>query len=302
MRKSGRQYMVNIQSWRSKLALFACILTMVCSSTSIVMTFFWYVDNDVSPLQSFRYFTTISNTLTLIASAFITPFAVEGIRKKRFVVPKWLSLIFYSGAICTTIVFMFAVVFILPYDRDFAIGGKQFFLHIVCPIAVLVSYELAEVNYTFSLRDKHLCLIPFILYTIVYIWNVLIVGEENGGWKDMYMLNTILPAYLSFPIVWGLAFIVAVLINKISVRFRKIREEKTFEGWKEDADPIEVNIEIYGLGRHYGLHSDKNSLTVPLDLIDAIAERYNRDRDELYNIYMKGLLHGNATREEMNKY
>ena len=289
---STRQYMVNINAWRSKVAFFACLVTLVCATTSIVLSFIWYSEHGYNPARALRFFTNISNTITLFASAFIMPFAINGIRKKRFVIPKWLSLLFYSGTICTTVVFLFAVVFILPFNREFAIGGKQFFLHIVCPIMVLTSFQFVEAKYEYSLKERLLCLMPFIIYSFVYTYMVVIKGEANGGWGDVYMLNTFLPAYITFPAMWIAVFLVAGGIKKLSDVLQKIREKKMFDAWKEDADPIEVNIEMYGLGRYYGLHCDQNDLTVPLDIIENVAKRYNRKVEDLYNIYAKGLFHG----------
>ena len=297
-KQTTRQYMVNIHGWRSKVALFACIVTLVCASTSIVLTFIWYVERDRSPAEGLRYFTTISNMITLLASTLIIPFAINGIVNKRFVIPKWLSLLFYSGTICTTMVFVFAVVFILPYNPEFAIGGKQIFLHVVCPIAVFVCFQLVEAKEEYSLKEKLLCLVPFVIYSFVYTIMVVIIGKENGGWPDMYMLNTLLPAYITFPMMWIVAFLVAGGINKISDVLKRIRERKMFAGWKADADPVEVNIEVYGLGRYYGLHGGKNNLTVPLDIIESIAKKNNRNLEDLYNIYTKGLLHGIEERSE----
>ena len=290
--KSTRQYMVNIHAWRSKVALFACIVTLVCASISLVLTFTWYVERDRSPAEGLRYFTTISNMITLLASTLIIPFAINGIVNKRFVIPKWLSLLFYSGVICTTTVFVFAMVFIMPYDPDFAIGGKQLFLHVICPIAVFICFQLVEAKGEYSFKEKLLCLVPFIIYSFVYTIMVVFIGKENGGWPDMYMLNTILPVYITFPGMWIVVFLIAMGTKKLSDTIQKIRDRKVFASWKEDATPVEVNIEMYGLGRYYGLHGSKSDLSVPVDIIESVAKKYGREVEDLYNIYTKGLLHG----------
>ena len=51
---------------------------------------------------------------------------------------------------------------------------------------------LIESEYHYSLVDNLLCLIPVVLYGCKYIWEVVIVGAENGGWEDMYYFTVFL--------------------------------------------------------------------------------------------------------------
>ena len=67
--------------------------------------------------------------------------------------------------------------------------------------------------------------------------------------------------------------------------------------WRKDADPVEVKIEVYGLGRYYGFHGEKNNLIVPLDILENLAKHYGMKVKDLYNVYTKGLYHGIGDRE-----
>ncbi len=54
--------------------------------------------------KSYIYFTIISNTMAAISVAFVIPFAVEGIRKSRFILPEWVSvLLFVSTSSISTV-------------------------------------------------------------------------------------------------------------------------------------------------------------------------------------------------------
>ena len=130
----------------------------------------------------FRYFTALSNLTTALAAGFILPFAVNGIRRKRFVYPRWLFLMHYAGTICTTLTLLFALVFILPWDPAFAVGGGQKFLHIICPIAILIAFLLVEGGYLLTRRNTFFCLIPFLVYSLVYLIMVVFVKR----WPDFY--------------------------------------------------------------------------------------------------------------------
>ena len=283
------------------MALIACVVTLTCSVVAIASNMVRYMENGHDVRALFRYFTTISNIIIALASSFIIPFAINGIRKKRFTIPKWLSMVHFSGTVCTTIVIIFALVIILPYDRAFAIENQNFFLHIVSPIAILVSYFMVESKYVYTLKEKLICLIPFFIYSIVYLIMVVLIGKENGGWKDLYMLNTFAPFYITTPIAYLFAFLVTLILKKASDILNNRRDEKLFESWNKDANPVEVKIEVYGLGRFYGLSCDNNDLSVPQDTIESLATRYSIPEDELFNAFVKGLRHGIKEKEARKK-
>ena len=290
MKESSHYYLIKLHKWKSAVALTACCATFIFTLTAIVSSLIQYSRMGWTLEDYFRYFTTLSNILAALAAVFTIPFAINGLRKKRFVYPRWLFLLHYTGTICTTMTFVFAMVFILPWNPEFAVGGTQLYLHVICPIAILVSFELVESGYQITKRNTLACLIPFLIYSLVYVVNVVLLGETNGGREDLYMLNTFVPFYLSLPAVWLLAYVIATLIRILSNRLDILRRNHLLSFWKEDADPIELNIEIYGLGRYNGMHDTRNELSIPYDLLELFAERYSRDPDDLLKIYMKGMM------------
>ena len=283
-----KQHIIELQKWRSVTALIACSVTLLFSSGAIMGSIIYFCNEGHGPLFAFRYFTTLSNTVTFFASGFIFPFAVNGVRMKRFVYPKWLAMLHYAGTICTTLTFIFAMAFILPTNKELAIGGNNFFLHIVCPIAVLVCYEMVESGFKYKKREILICLIPLVIYSFVYLTMVVFVG----GWDDMYMLNIFVPAYVSLPAVWLLAFLTAYAINKSSSLFISRREKDMLSSFEEDLDPIAVRIEVFSLGKHYGKHDDKNDMSVPYDVLELLADKLGIDIRDLVKVYMAGLLSG----------
>ena len=289
-KKKARQYLIDLQRWRSAVALIACSATFLFSVVAITASLIRYIRMGWSITDYFRYFTTISNILTALVAAFIIPFAVNGLRRKRFVYPKWLFLLHYAGVICTTMTFVFAMVFILPWDPVFAVGNGNLYLHIICPIAILIAFELVESGYRLTKRDSLFCLIPFFSYSLIYCVMVVVLGQDKGGWDDLYMLNTFVPFYVSLPAVYLLAFGIATAIRIVSNRLGQRRLDRMLALWSEDLDPIEVNIEVFGLGRYNGLHDEKSELSIPDDILEALAERYAMTPDALLKVYAKGLL------------
>ena len=76
-----------------------------------------------------------------LATTMIIPFAIEGIQKKRLTYPKWAQRIHYAGVINTTLTMVFVLFVISWYDPLLAFGEENFFLHIVCPLLVLISFS-----------------------------------------------------------------------------------------------------------------------------------------------------------------
>ncbi len=292
MPRRSRQYMIDLQRWRSIIALIACSVTMLFTILSIRQSVIHYVRQGWIVGDYFRYFTTLSNIMTALAASFIVPFAINGIRFKRFVYPKWLARMHYAGTVGTTMTMVFSLVFILPRDPVFAIGGNHLFLHVICPIGVLISFELVENGRPYTRKDNLLSLIPFLTYSILYVFMVVVLGEEQGGWEDLYLLNTLVPIYVSMPCVWLLAGGISCALRAIFNRLNRIRTEKLLGTWRDDLTPVEIKIEVFGLGRYYGLHGEKNDLSLPYDILEAFSKRYAIDIDELVKAYTKGLLDG----------
>ncbi len=150
---------------------------------------------------------------------------------------------------------------------------------------------MVEGGCEYSRRDALIAGIPFLVYELVYIYEVALVGRENGGWKDIYHVTDFVPAAVSAPVlllaVVGLSLLIVWLYNR-SVRRRRRRLEARL--WPRDVDPIEIRIEIFGLGRYMGAHSDSKFIELPLDLIDWIAELYGMGTEDLTKPYIKGFL------------
>lgn len=246
----------------------------------------------------YQFLTPNANTMTALAAALIVPFAIEGIRKKRFTYPKWVALLHYSGTVCTTLVMVFSVCVMSFFDREAAFGGRNFYLHLICPILVLISFFQVESNIRFSWKESMLCMIPIVLYALVYFWQVVVIGFENGGWNDFYHLTDFVPAYVSAPLMLLLALGISVGILKISVYLHAKRTKKITALWTDDVDPIEVRIELFGLGRFAGETGDESDIHIPMDFINMLAKRYNLKAGDLIRTYAKGVLDGFMEKKE----
>ena len=285
--KNKRIHLVNLFKWRSITACIACVITIVLTIGSIINAAM-RSPNMEHVRELFEWFTIDSNFITGVATLMILPYTIEGINKKRLTYPKWLLLFHYSGAICTTVTFAFALGILSWYDSRVAFGNENIFLHIVCPLLVLLSFFMVESERKLSRKDTLIGLIPFAFYAFLYLFQVVV----SKGWDDHYQLNAFIPFYYTMPMMFLLAIGIAIIIRVIHNKILKAREQSLRQMWSEDLDDVSVKIEIYSLGYHAGLHQDEQDISIPFDILKDISKRFGIKLEELSKAYTKGVIVG----------
>ena len=289
----SREYMTGLLRRRSVIALCCCVLTLALAFYGIIAG----VNKTITVLGangfvSFTYYTMVSNTLAALAAAFVLPFAAEGIRRRRFTLPGWVAAAHYIAAVSIAIMMVFVLAFMSWACPENAFGGANLVTHVFCPVLILVSFFQTENGRVYSLRDRLLGVVPFLAYGIVYSIEVWLIGEANGGWTDIYQIKAHVPPALAIPALLLIGLIVSSAIAAVSNRLTKARAARTFRYWSADADPVEVRIEAYGLGRMAGLAGEKRGVSIPFDVLEALAERCGLETEELARPYLKGLVNG----------
>lgn len=286
-----RHYIIHLQKNRSLAALIASFVSLVLAVYAITSGLILYARLGVAPIDLFQYFTINANVITAFGSAMIIPYAIDGFRKKRFYCPKWAVIFYYIGTVYTTLIMIFAVCVISFVNPEMAFGGNNFYLHIICPIMILVSFLLIESYYSISVKDALRCVIPVFVYALIYIYKVIIVGADNGGWEDIYYFTVNAPAAVSFVIMMTLTFLVALFVRSLYNKLSKHRINKfCCNLWDENVNEVEIKIEIFGLGRYMGKRENKSYATLPLDIISIISDKYHIKKEDLIAVYTKGLI------------
>ena len=178
--KKGHDYLTNLFGHRSFVALCSGICTLVFSFYGIlagVIRSFRLVGKN--GFFSFAYFTMIANTLAALSVAFIIPYAVEGIKTKRFVLPKWVILFHYISSTSIAIMMTFVLVFVSWSSFYDAFGGINFIMHVVSPTFILLSFFQIENGYLYTIKDRFIGCIPFFLYIIVYMLKLLSLVKQT---------------------------------------------------------------------------------------------------------------------------
>ena len=286
-----REYLTVLLRRRSVIALFCVILTLALAFYGIIAGV--NKTNTVlheNGFKSFIYYTMLSNALAALSAAIVFPFAVEGIRNKRFIMPKWAALMHYTSTTTIAITMVFVFAFISWASPEDAFGGANLVTHAICPPLIILSFFQIESGHVFTWKDRLIAIIPCASYTIVYYFEVVVVGDGNGGWPDIYHVCEYMPPALAIPAVLLLAFSVSTAVAWLSNLLTKKRKKKMFLLWKKDLDPVEVKIEAYGMGIKAAQYNEDNNIHIPYDILTALAKRYDMDDEDLIQPFVKGMM------------
>ena len=275
------------------MALLAAIVGAIFYHISIYGGIIMFAEEKIS-FKLFRYFTIVSGVYGLIVMIMLIPFAINGLINKRFTYNRWMAMLHYSTAICTSVVFVFALCFISFYDPILAFGGYNFNLHFICPVMILVAFLTVESATQFTIKDSLICIIPIIVYSLIYFYNVVVVHN----WEDLYNFNTYLPFYISMPLIYLFVFLIADVLRRLNnIKNRYVRKSLT-KSWDNDVDAVSIKIDLYGLGRYVGLHGESNSINLNFDVLTTIADAYDIKMEELTNAYTKGVIDGQKEKQK----
>lgn len=286
----SREYMTALLTRRSVVALLAGLLTLALSFYGIVAGVIRTIEYlGRNGFASFIYYTMLSNLLAALSVAFVIPFAVEGVRNRRFTLPRWVAVMHYLAACSIAVMAVFVALFMSWASPEDAFGGSNIVTHVACPILILLSFFQTENGYIFSTKDKLIGALPFYLYTAVYFVEALVIGESRGGWPDIYRIGEYVPPLAAIPFALAFGFAVSSLVAGASNALTRRRMREMFEHWTPQTQPFEVRIEAYGLGRLAGQHARRNAIPIPYDILEHLASTYQLSIDDLLRPFMKGL-------------
>ena len=230
--------------------------------------------------------------------AFIIPFAVEGIKKKHFVLPKWVILLHYISTTSVAIMFFFVLSIMSWTSPKTAFGGPNIIVHIFCPILIVISFFQIENGYRYTTKDRFIGCLLYYIYMIIYFIEVIIIGKSNGGWPDLYHILEYVSPVLALPLLLLFGTAISWLVACVSNYLTKKREERMFFQWKDDIDPVEAKIEAYGLGNMMSKIKDENSMEIPLNILNYLAKKSHINTDDLIKAYLTGVLNARESNQK----
>ncbi len=204
----------------NKKILAALILNIlvVVSTAAITISYFFYSNNPLveTGVDSFKFFTTDSNILAALSSLVLIPYEVQILKGKRESLPRGAVLFKFVGMTSVMLTFVTVITLLLPqYGAVFLLLGTSFYMHLAGPLAALVTFLFLETDVKIRLPEAFLALIPSVLYGSVYLVEVVIIGEKNGGWMDFYTFNRGGYWYITMFVILIATYLMALLARFI---------------------------------------------------------------------------------------
>lgn len=292
-----------LKTYSTKIYRLRCIFALIASSLVFVCTFIGVVQgllaipSELTPERGakiFKLFTVNSNLVAAIGAGAMIPFAYDGVKKMRYSLPKWVTRLHFAGTICVTLTMIFAFALILPAHGSSAVSGMNFWLHLFCPVFNILLFIFIDSERSLTIKDSFICLIPFLIYAGVYIVMVAVLGEENGGWRDIYNLLKYVPIWVALPVMFALVFGIAELLRLLHNRVTKARKIRVAKGVIEKISEKsfdEVLSDAEKMGEYFQGRRDNKEIVIPRSLLVLYAQNFGADDvNELCRRFLEGAM------------
>lgn len=286
-----------------KINKIRCIAGLVICSVVIAITFVALIlntsdfYNEKSPeagLGTLRMFTTLSNILAASTASLCIPFQIDGLRRNRYKLPKWIVVLMFIGTVGVFLTFFVAMT-VISVAQGFTkamFNKSNLFMHTICPIAITLLFVLGITDHKVKFKESLLALIPIYIYGIVYAVLVFAIKE----WRDHYKTNEFIPWYVSLLGLALVAFGVSQLIrylHNLSNKYVTQSIEKYYL-FSDDFKFDTLTNAIAHLAKEESKFMHKgDDIYIPVDIIQLIAKRYKASTlplDIQYDIYLERYL------------
>jgi hypothetical protein len=255
-------------------ALISCAIVVVCVCIGVVMNLTTLYDEDFDNMgiRTFCMFTVNSNILAAISSFAIIPYAIDGLRKKEYVLPDWVVVFMMTGTVAVALTFLVSL-FVLSPAKGFVLifTGSRFFLHGVCPVLNILAFCVFVASHKVSIKQSLFTLIPVAVYALLYFVMVVVITEEKGGWSDFYGFATRIPfwipALLILPLTFGIAALLRLWHNDSFARRRR-NEAQIFLDYFEGRSAEEILTEM---GKARAKIQPEGDVILPMMVIKKIV-------------------------------
>ena len=166
-------------------ALLAVIINLIIFGL-MTYVFITLIRSFNSGNNRFIYFTYISNLTVGLMSLINATLLTISIFNNKYCISNVFSLIKVAAILMTTLTF-FTVLFIIGpidgYKENYS--GRSLIAHLIVPLLTVISYLFFEEKLQLKWKHSLTALIPFGVYAIVYVINVVFLKS----WPDIYWVN-----------------------------------------------------------------------------------------------------------------
>ena len=276
-------------------ALISCAIVVVCVCIGVTMNLTTLYDQnfDNMGIRTFCMFTVNSNILAALSSFAIIPYAIDGLRKKEYILPNWVVVFMLTGTTAVALTFLVSL-FILSPVKGFVLifTGSRFFLHGVCPILNILAFCVFVTSHKITVKQSLFALIPVGIYAIVYFVMVVLIPKDLGGWDDFYGFATRVPIWISATVILPLTFGITTLVrlwHNHSFSKRRQNEAQIFLDYFEGKEAREI---LFEMGKARAKIQPYGDVILPTLVIKKIV--YFTDSDLSINdacrLYLDGYL------------
>ena len=169
---------------RISIGLTMNIIVFLCMIFCLFFLIKHTIDNPDD--NRFRYFTNISNIAVGCVALVNIVFLIVSLIKGRIIFPQCVSIIKFVALSMTNLTFL-TVLFLLAPMTSFVQMYREikFFTHLIIPVFAMISYLFFEEKTLFKWKFIFFGLVPFTLYSTIYITNVVFLKR----WPDLYQIN-----------------------------------------------------------------------------------------------------------------
>ena len=276
-------------------ALISCAIVVVCVCIGVTMNLTTLYDQnfDNMGIRTFCMFTVNSNILAALSSFAIIPYAIDGLRKKEYILPNWVVVFMLTGTTAVALTFLVSL-FILSPVKGFVLifTGSRFFLHGVCPILNILAFCVFVTSHKITVKQSFFALIPVAIYAIVYFVMVVLIPKDLGGWDDFYGFATRVPIWISATVILPLTFGITTLVrlwHNHSFSKRRQNEAQIFLDYFDGKEAREI---LFEMGKARAKTQPYGDVILPTMVIKKIV--YFTDSDLSINdacrLYLDGYL------------
>lgn len=285
-----------INKMRCIVGLVICSIVIVLTIVSLTLNIinFYQEGAPEAGIGTLRMYTTLSNILATLSASICVPFQIDGLRKNKYKLPKWIVEVLFVGAVGVFFTFSIAITLITA-NMGFSyamFGNSNLFMHTLNPIFITILFTVAISDAHIKFRSTFIAIIPTFIYALLYF----ILAFVAKVWRDHYNLQDFLPWPVTFILIMLLAYGIALLLMLLHNLTNKYVNKHIERYYKESPDYEfdKITNAIAKLAKEEAkYYMEGDDIYIPVDIIKMLSERYKTSvlpLDIQYDIYLENYL------------
>ena len=86
------------------------------------------------------------------------------------------------------------------------LASTNLLMHTIVPVIAILSFLFINTYHTIKFKATIFAVIPVVLYAMCYFVMAILIGEENGGWRDHHHFLELMPWQYTLVIILVLTF------------------------------------------------------------------------------------------------